>query len=93
MRFDDANGRADAGSLAGLRALVLGGTGLIGSHVVASLLRRGAAVRVMSRSAGDAPALRGLSVEIVTGRIEEIDSVRRALDGMDLLFHCAAPYP
>ncbi len=81
--------------LAGLRALVLGGTGLIGSRVVISLLSRGCAVRVMSRRGNDAPApaLRGLDVEIVRGDLADVDSIRRALEEVDLLFHAAAPYP
>lgn len=89
--------REDIGSrtevLSGMSALVLGGTGLIGSHIVRSLRARGCSVRVLSRSAGPHPALDGVSVEIVPGRIEEIDSIRSALEGIDLLFHAAAPYP
>jgi dihydroflavonol-4-reductase len=104
-------------SLDGFRALVLGGTGLIGSHVVAALERRGCAVRVMSRRAGEGDrgrrhggvgalrdpravqddpsfaALRGQNCEIVAGDIGDPESVRRAIDGCDLLFHAAAPYP
>ncbi len=79
--------------LSGMRALVLGGTGLIGSHIVRSLLARGCSVRVLSRSPGPHPALEGVDSEIRVGRIEEPDSVRSALEGVDLLFHAAAPYP
>ncbi len=92
--------------LRGMTALVLGGTGLIGSHIVASLLRRGCAVRVMSRAArigaggetapGPAawpPALRGMEVDLVGGDLSDPDSLRRAIAGCDLLFHAAAPYP
>jgi dihydroflavonol-4-reductase len=82
-------------NLTGLRALVLGGTGLIGSHVVRSLVARGCCVRVVSRvgAATAAPALRGVPVEIVRGDISDPDSIRGALSGIDLIFHAAAPYP
>lgn len=85
-----------AGELRGLRALVLGGTGLIGSHIVASLLERGCSVRILSRAgqAKRAPALDGLSpLEMLAGSLEDAASLRAALDGMDLLFHAAGPYP
>ena len=84
---------SEGGRLTGLRALVLGGTGLIGSHVVRALIARGASVRVVSRRPGAAPALRGLEVEIVEGSLDRPDTLRAAIHGMDLLFHAAAPYP
>jgi nucleoside-diphosphate-sugar epimerase len=72
---------------------VLGGTGLIGSHVVRSLLARGAFVRVLSRRPEATPALSGLDVEIVGGSLDAPESLRAAIEGVDLLFHAAAPYP
>jgi nucleoside-diphosphate-sugar epimerase len=80
-------------NLTGLRALVLGGSGLIGSHVVRALLARGGTVRVLSRNPQRVPALRGLDVEVVEGSLERPESIRAALAGVDILFHAAAPYP
>jgi nucleoside-diphosphate-sugar epimerase len=37
--------------------------------------------------------LRGLPAEIVPGDLGDLRSVERALEGIDLLFHAAAPYP
>lgn len=81
--------------LPGTRALVLGGTGLIGSQIVRSLAARGCGVRVVSRAGAQspAPALRGLAVEVVRGDISDPDTIRGALEGIDFVFHAAAPYP
>ena len=76
-----------------VRALVLGGTGMIGSHTVRALLRRGARVRVLARPSSTTRTLEGLLVERAPGDLGDLDSVRAALPGCDLLFHCAAPYP
>jgi dihydroflavonol-4-reductase len=76
-----------------IRALVLGGTGMIGCHVVRALLRRGSRVRVLARPSSTTRTLEGLVVERVPGDLEDLDAVRAALPGCDLLFHCAAPYP
>jgi nucleoside-diphosphate-sugar epimerase len=78
-----------------LTALVLGGSGMIGRHVIESLLRRGASVQVLTRpnSPNRARNLAGLPVRLVEGDLEEPLSIRSALDGIDVLFHCAAPYP
>ena len=72
---------------------MLGGTGLIGSHIVASLKKRGCIVRVLSRQRAAPSALRGMSVELVQGSLEDPQSIRSAIAGIDLLFHAAAPYP
>lgn len=72
---------------------MLGGTGLIGSHVVTSLVKRGCKVRVLSRSPDRSPSLRDVSVELVQGSLEDAESIRSAVSGVDLVFHAAAPYP
>lgn len=80
-------------TLAGTRSLVLGGTGLIGSSVVRSLLAAGSEVRVATRNRGSgAPALDGLTIDIVEADISRAETIGPALEGVDILFHCAAPY-
>ena len=86
-----AQGQLDRFPWSALRALVLGGTGMIGCHAVRALLRRGARVRVLARPSSTTRTLEGLVVERVPGDLDDLGSVRAALTGCVLVFHCAAP--
>ncbi len=73
------------------RALVTGGDGLLGSHLVRQLLDGGFAVRVLLQPGVETPSLDGLDIERVTGDLADpaaplVDAVR----GCDFVFHCAA---
>ncbi len=72
--------------------LVTGGTGFVGAHVVRALLARGDRVRCLVREARPATNLDGLEVERVVGDLRDPASLRRALRGVDVLYHCAADY-
>jgi NAD(P)-dependent dehydrogenase (short-subunit alcohol dehydrogenase family) len=78
-----------------LKALVTGGAGLIGSHIVDLLLRRGYGVRILDNlepathfegRPGWIPA----EAEFILGDVRNTDDVRRALQGVDVVFHQAA---
>lgn len=70
-----------------MTALVTGGSGFIGHHLVAALAARGEAVRVLDRRAlPAAPA----GVEFVEGSVLDRNVVRQALDGVDCVYHLAA---
>ncbi len=73
-------------------ALVTGGNGFVGCHVVRALLARGDRVRVLARENADLSALVGLTVEIVRGDLRHFDSVERAVKGCDEVYHVAADY-
>jgi dihydroflavonol-4-reductase len=73
-------------------ALVTGGNGFVGSHVVRALLARGDEVRVLVRDNADLSALAGLSVEIVRGDLRQFDSIASAVKGCDQVYHVAADY-
>jgi uncharacterized protein YbjT (DUF2867 family) len=64
--------------------LVIGATGRVGGHLVDQLVRRGAAVRVLTRNPAKAsfPA----EVEVVKGDLLDIDSLRAAFTGVRTLF-------
>jgi dihydroflavonol-4-reductase len=74
------------------RALVTGGTGFVGSHVVRRLLAEGVTVRVLARGQSSLRALEGLPVEVVTGDLRQPETLAPALDGCRMLFHVAADY-
>jgi nucleoside-diphosphate-sugar epimerase len=79
---------ADAG--VGGKVLVTGAAGYLGRHLVAALHRCGADVRALVRDAGRVPAEVRSQAEVVFGNLVDEDAVRRAMEGVDLVVHCAA---
>jgi UDP-glucose 4-epimerase len=83
-------------SIEGARALVTGGAGTIGSHVVDELIRGGAAEIVVldnfvrGRRENLAWALENGPVTLVEGDIRDVELVREVTAGKDLVFHLAA---
>ena len=71
--------------------LVTGGAGFIGSNVAEGLVRRGDRVRVFDNlSTGRRENLDGLDVELFEGDLRDADAVRRAVAGVEGVFHQAA---
>lgn len=78
------------GNLAGKRVLVVGGTGFVGSRLVERLVTEcGARVRVLVRNYANAVRIARLSVEMVTGDVNNVGELERAADGCEIIFHCA----
>ena len=75
-----------------MHALVTGGSGFIGGHVVNTLLQEGVNVRVLVRPTTDTSTFSELGVEVVRGDITDPVSLREAVRGVDLVFHVAADY-
>ena len=75
-----------------MKALVTGGSGFIGSAVVIELLRRGQPMRALVRSKEQPGNLAGLNVELAEGDLLDQDSLHRALEGCDRVYHLAAAY-
>lgn len=73
-----------------MKACVTGGTGFVGSYVVRHLLAAGHTVRVLHRETSRLLALDGLVYESALGDITDTDSLRRAFEGCDWVFHVAA---
>jgi UDP-glucose 4-epimerase len=73
--------------------LVTGGAGFIGSSIVEELLSKGEAVRVLDDfSTGRRQNLEGLRgrVEILEGSIVDPETVKKAMAGVEIVFHEAA---
>jgi dihydroflavonol-4-reductase len=71
------------------RVLVTGGTGFVGAAVVRELVGRGDAVRVAARSRELPQALHELDVESVACDVVDRRAVRKAVKGVERVFHCA----
>lgn len=79
------------------RILITGGAGFIGSHLADELLSRGYRVRALDSldeqvhgETASRPDYLASDVELVVGDVRDPDAVRRALDGVDAVFHLAA---
>ncbi len=74
------------------RALVTGGAGFIGSHLVEGLLAEGTAVTVLDNfSTGHRANLpEDPKLFVIEGSICDADCVARAIDGVDVVLHQAA---
>jgi nucleoside-diphosphate-sugar epimerase len=77
-----------------MKVLVTGGTGYLGSHIVAALVAAGHTPRLLARRPAQVPitlAPHGIQVEdVVEGDVTDADAVRSAVDGCDAVVHAAA---
>jgi UDP-glucose 4-epimerase len=75
------------------RCLVTGGAGFIGSHLAEALLARGHGVRVLDNFSTGSPAnLERVRdrIDLVTGDLTDLDTVRRVCRDVDWVFHQGA---
>ena len=78
-----------------MRALLTGGAGFIGQHVMAELMTRGHDVRVMDSMRPDVhdPGANWRpppNVEMIVADVRDASEIDRALTGVDAVFHLAA---
>jgi len=68
-------------------SVVTGASGHVGANLLRALLERGEGVRALVHV--DASALSGLGVELARGDVCDLESLRAAFDGADVVYHLA----
>ncbi len=82
--------------MGGKQVLVTGGAGFIGSHLVDRLVELGHRVRILDsldpqvHRGGEVPAYLNPSAEFIKGDVRDPDVVRKAIRGVEVIFHEAA---
>ncbi len=80
-------------TLSGARVLITGAAGFLGGTLAHRLAAGGTRVRAFVHRPSKADFLRGVpNVEIVPGDVTDRDSLRRAITGCSVVFHCAAAF-
>jgi dTDP-L-rhamnose 4-epimerase len=79
------------------KILITGGAGFIGSHLTDELLENGYQVRILDNLSpqvhgpdGQRPAYLHRDAELIIGDVRSPETVARALDGIDAVYHFAA---
>ena len=71
-----------------MKCLVTGAGGFLGQYVVEKLIARGDTVRGLAR--GKYPQLKEKGVECIQADIQDKSAVKKACEGVDIVFHTAA---
>lgn len=86
----------EKGMLAGMKVLVTGGTGFVGSHAAAAIARGGHELRLLVRRPEQVTASLGpLGLEVtdvVVGDVLDEEAVSRAVEGCESVVHAAAVF-
>ncbi len=71
------------------KALVTGGTGFIGSHLVEALVARNWRVTCLVRATSKIELLKKFPVQFALGSAQDLESLEKAVQGQDFIFHLA----
>ncbi len=72
-----------------MKALVTGGTGFVGHHLIDALLRRGDSVTALVRTPAKASGLAERGVRLVAGDLSDAASMTDAARNQDVVYHLA----
>lgn len=73
-----------------MKVLVTGGTGFVGSHLIRQLVEGGDEVCAIVRPGSNRAYAASLGARVVTGDLDDLDSLRAACEGCDVVYHSAA---
>lgn len=73
-----------------MNALVTGGTGFVGGHLIEQLIARGDRVSAIVREGSNAAFVESLGARVVRGDLDDLDSLRAACTGCEVVYHSAA---
>lgn len=76
----------------GRTALVTGGSGFVGGHLITRLRDSGWQVRAIGRSASSRATVSALGAEPCEADLADPDALGRAMEGVDTVFHVAAHF-
>ncbi|MFO0902648.1 MAG: SDR family NAD(P)-dependent oxidoreductase [Pirellulales bacterium] len=77
-------------ALPSVQTLVTGATGFLGSHLVDRLLAAGCRVRIVARNPARAKYWTRNQVEVIAGDVTDAESLQRAAQGCQIVYHLAA---
>ena len=72
-----------------MRVVVTGATGHIGNVLVRDLIKKGYEVTSLALNEKDGEILKGLDTKIVYGDVRKIETLVKAFEGADMVFHLA----
>src|SRR5262249_11961275 len=72
-----------------MRFLITGATGFIGGHIAEACINRGWQVVAITRPTSDTALLDKIGATIVKGELNDANFVRRAMEDVDVVVHCA----
>ena len=72
-----------------VKALVTGGTGFVGSHLVDQLLEKEYSIRCLIRRSSDTKWLKDKPIEFVYGDLFDENALREAVNGVEYIYHAA----
>ena len=72
-----------------MTTLLTGASGFLGSHLARALAERGDELRVFARRGSDLTPIEGLEYERAIGDVTDRRAVRRAMEGVERVFHVA----
>jgi dihydroflavonol-4-reductase len=75
-----------------MKVLVTGATGFVGSHIAQLLAAQGADLRLLVRASSKTGNIADLKAERIVGDLRDPDSLKKAVQGCEFVFHVAADY-